>query len=147
MHVFETEVVWQRDERKACRVRAGEKPALTVATPPEFGGPEGVWSPEELFVGSVGSCLLSTFLYFAERFQLPFGSYTSTSRGTVEQRPEGLRFTGLDVSIVLQVPDGKALEKAVALRLKEKLEKYCPVSASLACPVRLTFEVTLEGAA
>lgn len=38
MNVFETEVVWQRG--KECRVRARENPALTVAPPPDFGGPE-----------------------------------------------------------------------------------------------------------
>jgi organic hydroperoxide reductase OsmC/OhrA len=140
VHVFETQVVWQRG--RECRVEARDNPALTVATPPEFGGPEGVWAPEELFVGSVESCLLSTFLYFAERFELPFSSYSSTSRGTVEKTPEGLRFTGIDVSIAVTVPNEKAAKKAAALRLKEKLEKYCPVSTSLCCPVRLAFEVT-----
>ena len=61
MHTFQTETVWRRE--RECRVSARENPHLTVATPPEFGGPESVWSPEELFVASVGSCLLSTFLY------------------------------------------------------------------------------------
>jgi organic hydroperoxide reductase OsmC/OhrA len=140
VHVFETEVVWQRN--KECRVSARENPELTVATPPEFGGPEGVWAPEELFVASVGSCILSTFLYFAERFELAFSSYSSTSRGTVEKTPEGLRFTGIDVSIAVTVPSEKAARKAAALRMEEKLEKYCPVSTSLGCPVRLAFGVT-----
>ena len=69
MHTFQTETVW-RHERE-CRVSARDNPDLTVATPPEFGGPAGVWSPEELLVASVGSCLLSTFLYFAYRFDSP----------------------------------------------------------------------------
>jgi len=83
MHTYQTEIVW-RHERE-CRVSARDNPELTVATPPEFGGPEGVWSPEELFVASVGSCLLSTFLYFAYRFGLAFGSYSSTSTGRMEK--------------------------------------------------------------
>jgi organic hydroperoxide reductase OsmC/OhrA len=143
VHVFETEVVWQRD--RECRVKARENPALTVATPPEFGGPEGMWSPEELLVASVESCILSTFLYFAERFELPLISYASASKGTVEKTPDGLRFTGIDVSIAVQVPDLEAVGKAAALRLKEKLHKYCPVSTSLGCPVRLALEVTEAG--
>jgi organic hydroperoxide reductase OsmC/OhrA len=145
VHVFETEVVWERG--RECSVKARGNPALAVATPPEFGGPEDTWSPEELLVASVASCVLSTFLYFAERFELPFSSYSSASRGTVEKTPEGLRFTGVDVSISIGVPDGKAAGKAAALRLKEKLEKYCPVSASLGCPVRLAFGVAEVGAA
>jgi organic hydroperoxide reductase OsmC/OhrA len=114
---------------------------LTVATPPEFGGPEGVWSPEELLVASVESCLLSTFLYFADRFQVAFESYSSTSTGRVKKTTQGLRFTGIDVLITVIVPDDEAARRASALRLEEKLEKYCPVSASLNCPVRLVLEV------
>jgi len=139
MHTFQTETVW-RHERE-CRVSARDNPDLTVATPPEFGGPEGVWSPEELFVASVGSCLLSTFLYFAYRFELAFESLSSTSTGTMEKTSQGLRFTGIDVLIAVTLSDDEAAEKASSLRLREKLEKYCPVSASLDCPVRLVLEM------
>jgi len=131
--------VWRQDQ--SCRVSARRNPELTVATPPEFGGPDGTWSPEELLVASVGSCLLSTFLYFAHRFRLAFGAYTSTSTGTIEKTSEGLRFTGIDVSIAVTVSGDEAVERASSLRLKEKLEKYCPVSSSLNCPVRLVLEM------
>ena len=140
MHTFQVETVWRHD--RACRVRARDNPELTVATPPELGGPERTWSPEELLVASVGSCLLSTFLYFAHRFELRFESYASTSTGTIEKTAQGLRFTGIDVSIALTVSDDEAAERASSLRLKEKLEMYCPVSASLNCPVRLALEMT-----
>ena len=92
VQTFQVETVW-RHERE-CRVSARRNPDLTVATPPEFGGPEGIWSPEELLVASVGSCLLSTFLYFAYRFEFPFESYSSRSTGTIEKTSQGLRFTG-----------------------------------------------------
>ena len=144
MHTFQTETVW-RHERE-CRVSARDNPDLTVATPPEFGGPEGMWSPEELFVASVGSCLLSTFLYFAYRFELAFESYSSTSTGTMEKTSQGFRFTGIDVVIAVTVSDDKATKKAFSLRLKEKMEKYCPVSASLDCPVRLVLELSPRAA-
>ncbi len=140
MHKFEVEAVWRHD--RECRLRVRGKPELTVATPPEFGGPEGIWSPEELLVGSVGSCLLSTFLYFAYRFQLSFECCSSRSTGTLEKTAKGLRFSGVDVHIMVTVTDDEALEKAAALRMKEKLEKYCLVSASLGCPVQLALELT-----
>lgn len=141
MHIFETEIVWQGG--KECRVMARENPALGVATPPAFGGPEGTWSPEELFVASAGSCLLSTFFYFTERFSIVVIECSSASKGTMEKTSQGLRFTGMDVSIMITVPDEEAAGKVKALRLKEKIEKYCPVSASLACPVRIAFDVTI----
>jgi organic hydroperoxide reductase OsmC/OhrA len=143
VHVFETELVWK--EGKECQAKAREKPALTVATPPEFGGPGGVWSPEELFVAAVETCLMSTLLYFTDRFELPLRSYTSSSKGVVERTLEGLRFTGIDVAIHIAFSSEEVADKASALHLRQKLEKYCPVSASLDCPVRLTLEVQRDG--
>jgi organic hydroperoxide reductase OsmC/OhrA len=95
--------VWR--QKRECSVSARRNPDLTVATPPEFGGPDGIWSPEELLVASVGSCLLSTFLYFAYRLDLSFESYSSHSMGTIEKTSHGLRFTGVDVSIAVTVSD------------------------------------------
>jgi len=145
VETFKTEIVWRQGRQ--FRLSARENPDLIAATPPQFGGPAGIWSPEELLVASVGGCLLSTFLYFADRFKVPLDSCSIASTGTLEKTSEGLRFTGIDVSIAVTVADEQAVERASSLRLKEKLEKYCPVSASLNCPVRLVLEVgrTLRG--
>jgi organic hydroperoxide reductase OsmC/OhrA len=84
---------------------------------------------------------LSTFLYFVHRFELPLESYSSRSTGTIEKPAQGLRFTGMDVSIAVTVSDAQAVKRASSLRPKEILEKYCPVSASLNCPIRLALEI------
>jgi organic hydroperoxide reductase OsmC/OhrA len=136
---FETTVVWKQGKEGAVQTR--NHPALAIATPPEFGGPKGMWCPEELFVASVAGCLMSTFLYFAERFNVALKGYSSTSTGCLEKTRDGLRFTGIEVAICVTVPDAAAREKATSLRLKEMLEKYCPVSAALNCPVRLNLSV------
>jgi organic hydroperoxide reductase OsmC/OhrA len=128
---------------RTARKVARNNPALRVATPPGFGGPEGAWSPEELFVASVESCLLSTFLYFTERFDIALTSYSSNAKGSLEKTGQGLRFKGIDVSIAIAVPDEETAGKVTTLRLKEKLEKYCPVSTSLGCPVRIDLAVTV----
>jgi len=142
---FETTLVWEQG--KSGTVRARNNPALAIATPPEFGGPEDLWSPEELLVASVGGCLMSTFLYFAERFNVALEGYSSTSRGSLEKTRDGLRFTGIEVAIRVTVPDAAAREKAASPRLKEMLEKYCPVSAALNCPVRLDLSVVPQAGA
>ncbi|MBN1851255.1 MAG: OsmC family protein [Pirellulales bacterium] len=139
MHIYQVKNVWQHG--RECLIHARENPDLNVAAPPEFGGPEGVWSPEELLVASVDSCLLSTFLFFADRSGLPLESYSSISTGRMEKTSEGLRFTGIDVSIAVTVSAEVTTERIASLRLKEKVEKYCPVSASLNCPVHLDLEI------
>jgi organic hydroperoxide reductase OsmC/OhrA len=140
MPAFHAEIVWLH--KRECRVSARNNPDLTVATPPEFGGPENTWSPEELFVASAGSCLLSTFLYFADRFKIAIESYTSSSTGVLDKTSGGFRFIGIDVSIAVIVSDEDTAKKVSSLGLKEKLEKYCPVSTSLNCPVRVVLNMT-----
>ena len=141
MYSYETIVTW--GEGKQGSIRAGDKPTLRVATPPEFGGPKGIWSPEELFVASVGSCLMTTFLYFIELLGIRLVSYDSHAGGTMEKTPDGLRFTAMDVAIVVKVEDESDYQKA--LGLKKKLEKYCPVSTSLNFPVTLSLGVSVTG--
>jgi len=132
---FETELMWQKD--KQADLKARDNPLVQVATPPEFGGPARTWCPEELLVASIESCLMSTFLYFVERSHLSLTAYSSASKGILGKTAEGLRFTGVEVRIEVAWEDDESLRKAVSFRLKEKLEKYCPVSASLNCPVSI----------
>jgi len=136
---FTVNLEWE--EARQGRLAARTNPPLRVATPPVFGGPEGVWSPEELFVASVGSCLISTFLYFVERFDVMLEAYASAATGRMEKTPDGLRFTSMDVTIQATVPDEEARQRAAPLRLGEKIERYCPVSTALNCPVRVTLDL------
>ena len=136
---FTVNLAWEKDKEGTLTAR--KNPHLPVATPPDFGGPEGVWSAEELFVASVGSCLMSTFLYFTDRFDVPLEAYSSVSTGSMEKTPSRLRFTSIDVTIQVTVPDEEARQRAAPLRLREKIEKYCPVSTALNCPVRVTLDL------
>jgi organic hydroperoxide reductase OsmC/OhrA len=57
-------------------------PVLEVASPPEFGGPGGEWSPEHLFVAAISSCLMTTFQAIAAMSGVEVVSYRD--RATAE---------------------------------------------------------------
>jgi len=95
MYSYDVKVTWR--EGKQGVMRAAGKPAVNVATPSEFGGPDGVLTPEELLVASVASCLMTTFLYFVELLRIGLLSYESNATGVMEKTPDGLRFTKMDV--------------------------------------------------
>ena len=62
--VFPLSVRWIEGRRTVVSVCG--KDDLEVATPPEFkGGVEGVWSPEDLLVGSIASCFAVTLVAVA----------------------------------------------------------------------------------
>jgi len=141
MDTYEATVTWRGG--KEGDVRTDGKPGIKVATPPGFGGPGGVWSPEELLVAAVQSCLMTTFLYFVELLGIRLVSYGSNGTGTMEKTPDGLRFTAMDVAIVAKVESESDYQKALGLKMK--LEKYCPVSTSLNFGVMLGLEVSIAG--
>ncbi len=141
MPEYRTTVTWEGG--KSCRLSADGRPDLAIGTPPEFGGPEGRWTPEECFIGSIAGCLVSTLLFFAERAKLTLSACTADGAGLMEKTSEGLRFTRVDVRIGVTVADHAEAERARGLR--DRLERYCPVSASLRCPVSLELSATTAG--
>ena len=50
MRQHETTVVWKAG--KEGRLHAGSNPEIRIATRPEFGGPQNIWSPEDLLAGA-----------------------------------------------------------------------------------------------
>lgn len=65
---------------------ASGKPPLPVAPPPEFRGPEGLWSPEELLVASVNSCVMTPFLHHVNKERIAVSTYQSDAGEIVPDR-------------------------------------------------------------
>lgn len=102
---------------------------IKVATPTEFGGEGKEWSPETLFLASVNSCFMSTFLVFAKKFGLSFSGISCETTGMVEMVDGHFEFTTVDVFPKIRINSIEMADK-VQLAL-EKTEKYCLVSHSL----------------
>ena len=111
-------------------------PILHVASPPEFGGPEAVWSPEHLFVAAVSSCLMTTFRSIAEMSKLDVVAYSDDPVGHLirdESRLYRIESVTLRPRVVISDPD----KVDRALRLLEKAEAVCLVSRSVNAEIHL----------
>ncbi|HSL48025.1 MAG TPA: OsmC family protein [Candidatus Deferrimicrobiaceae bacterium] len=117
-------------------------PNLASAPPPEFDGPGDAWSPEELLLAAVATCFMFTLRAVAQVSRVDFISLELTVEGTVDRRDGRMRFMEIVLRPRLQVPVGTEPERA--LRVLEKAEKSCIVSASLATPIRLEPEIARE---
>jgi peroxiredoxin-like protein len=138
MHEYESSMVWSEGRRG--RVEAPGLPPLDFASPPEFGGPGGVWTPEHAFVTAANACILLTFVAIADFSKLAFRSLRSSAKGTLEKvEGEGLRFTSVDIEVRVEV--SSAADVARAERLVQKAESSCLVSKSLKTPVRVKADV------
>jgi len=134
---YKTKVTWLSDKKVETTVEG--KPPLKVATPPEFGGPEGIWSPEELFLASINSCLLTTFLAIAERHNLRFISYESYAEGTVEMSGGRYMFTRVILRPKITV-DSQEMAPNIR-RALEGAEKRCFISNSVKSQVTVEPQV------
>jgi organic hydroperoxide reductase OsmC/OhrA len=136
---FSLDLTWL--DGRLTRMSAVGKPDLDIATPPEFKhGIPGVWSPEDLLVGSVAACFAVTLLAVAERRELPLRGLDVSARGEVTQRPDGrFGFTEIVLDVTLATEPGCEAAAAAAV---EAAELGCLIAASVDFPVRV--EVDLQ---
>ena len=138
MWKYEVAVDWK--EGKIGESRCAGKPNVEVATPPEFGGPENIWTPEDLLTSAVATCIMTSALFFIGRAKIQMRSYKSNAVGTMEKTAGGLEITRIAVEVFIELDD-LAQEDAVR-KAVEQAEKTCPLSNSLKCPVELVVNVS-----
>ena len=137
--VYRTNLKWV-EARKGLLLSIG-KPTIEVATPPEFRGHPGIWTPEELFVAAVNVCIMNTFLYYAGRENLKFLSYESSAEGILEKAERGLIFSCIEVMPVISVKSANDIEKSRDLIALS--EKNCLISNSIKSKVTVKPKIEL----
>ncbi len=114
-------------------------PDLRSAPPLDFDGPGDAWSPEHLLLASVETCFLFTLRSVAEASKVQWSALELSSEGTVDRQDGVTRFTEIVLRPRLTIPAGQDPNRAI--RVMEKSEKACLVSASLSTPIRLEPEI------
>ena len=135
-HVYKTKLSWK--EGKIGVFKSEGKPDLEVATPPEFKGPEGFWSPEELYVASAEACNMTTFLAIIHRRDIEIESYESESEGVLETTDEGVVFTKITIRPKVKVKNPEDAEKVKTFL--ERAHHYCLISNSMKTEVVVEVE-------
>jgi peroxiredoxin-like protein len=135
---YETEVEWKGERRG--NVRSPNLPALEVVAPPEFQGHEGGWTPEHLYVASVSSCFMTTFLALAQNSKLEIVSFSVSARGKLDKvEGVGYQVTEIVLRPRLVIRESRDLERAA--RILEKAEKSCFISNSIKTAIKLEPEI------
>jgi organic hydroperoxide reductase OsmC/OhrA len=128
-HFYEVSVNWKADRRGTLSSPVLDA-TIEVATPPQFPkGIEGVWSPEHLFVAAVNSCLMTTFLSFAENSNLYFENFSSKAVGKLEMVEGKYMISEITLMPIITIADKSNEEKTK--RILKKLESNCLISWSI----------------
>ena len=115
------------------------KPDLEVATPPEYkGGVRGVWSSEELLVGSLATCFELTARAVAKRRGVPIHALRTEATGHVQSKDGLLHFVAIELDVLIETDSGREPDAELIARLAEE---QCIVAGALDVPIRLTITV------
>lgn len=130
-----TRVSWTGERRGTAAIQG--KDDLQVGAPPEFKGPAGLWSPEDLFVEALESCLMLTFVSLCQDEGIELVSYSSTASGRLEKTGDGLAFGWVVISPVIEARAGEQY----LLQLIHRASELCMIRRSVSCKVAVYPEV------
>jgi len=105
-------------------------PSLEFASPPEFAGPAGTWSPEHLFVAAVAGCLMTTFKAIAANSGVEVLEYTDEATGHL-QRGDDRRYSIDRITLRPTVVISADSNPDKTHRLLEKAEEACLIGRSI----------------
>ena len=121
----------------------GVLPEFEVASPPEFGGPGGRWTPEHLFAGAATTCWLTTFLAYAERSRLEVAVVEAAGEAIVERGDDG-RVSIPRIVLRPRVTVRSEEDRAKAMTMIRKAEENCLVGRAMRTIIELEPEVLIE---
>ncbi|MBL9013733.1 MAG: OsmC family protein [Myxococcales bacterium] len=111
---------------------------IAAGPPPQFGGSDTAWSPEELLVAAALECLWTTFEAYARRDKLEVLDWVGTGTAVLEKGAPIPTFSSITLRVELAVAAG---EEDRARRLVETAEGRCIISNALKVPVGLEVDV------
>ena len=114
---------------------------LEIAAPKEFDGPGDRWSPEDLLVASVASCLILTFRAIAAASKLEWSELSCAVEGVLEMVDRKTQFTEIHINASLKIKSQENEEKA--RQIIEKAEKNCLITNSLTSEKHLKTNVII----
>jgi organic hydroperoxide reductase OsmC/OhrA len=137
---YQAELEWDGGRRS--HVSAGDRPEVIVAPPSEFpGGESDQWSPEHLFLASLQSCTMLSFLAHCAHNGVEVVSYRSHATGELARRDQDRRYAFRRVLLVVaaSVAGGHA---ALARGLTDKAQRDCFISASTTAEVDTDWRIS-----
>lgn len=141
-HLYEVDLLWKLN-REGILSSPVLNSTVDVVTPPEFPkGVAGKWSPEHLFVASVSSCLMTTFLAIAENSGFEFDDLTINAVGKLERIEKKFMISEIELNPILTISEASKSEKGI--RILEKSEAACLISNSIVSEIHLKPEIIIR---
>lgn len=126
---FEARATSQQGSGSQWSAQAGDLPVITSAIPPEFMGPGGGYSPEDLFALALLNCLIATFKVYCEKSKVSFQEVKGKIHLTVDRITGQTGFAMTQADIFFDIEGASDPEKI--RKLMDSAIKDCAVSNSV----------------
>jgi peroxiredoxin-like protein len=133
-------VAWWSSGRTGIAKSDSAPNAIHFAAPPQFGGLEGRWTPEDLLMTALASCFTTTFHAIAGYSKFEYTDLEVEAEGTVSKTGSGYTFSEIVIRPNLTIPNEDKRERAI--NILQKAKELCLVSRALATTQK--FETRVE---
>ena len=142
LHDYPVSIDWAGGRDGQGTVTGGNSgESIAVAVPPEFQGPGGGSSPEELLTSAIVSCYTITFGIIAANRKIPVKSIHVDANGQVEQNGPSFKYTSVTVKPKIVLEAGTTDEQfKLAEDMAHKADAYCIVTNAVRASVQITVE-------
>ncbi len=141
MGIYQTQAINQQSD-KVLKLSVKGLSDISVSPPPEFGGPEGYLTPEDLFSASISTCFILTFKAISRAKKLDWKSIDVKVEAKLEKSQQGLKFTTVDIFPVLTICCKENVDPYLELLAKAK--DSCLVTKSMNCDFSVHPKIKLE---
>ena len=138
---YHTGIRWIEGRRGM--VSAAARPNIEASSPPEFKGEPGRWTPEDFLVAAIDSCLLMTFLAYAQREEIDLRSFASSAEGLLEFSEGKYRMT--EVTLKPEIVVGSDDDALLAGDVLERAHRDCIISNSVRTAVKVVPQIRVAG--
>jgi len=111
------------------------RPPLTLSSAPQYKGDPTCLSPEDLFVGALGSCQMLSFSALSGRAGVGVLAYDDAAVGTLAIADKKMRMT--EVVLRPRITLAAGADEAKAEQLVHSAHDVCFIANSVACAVRI----------
>jgi organic hydroperoxide reductase OsmC/OhrA len=143
-HSFHASLTWKKGGQGVAvgnhRVEFEGRPALEVSAAPQYRGDPSKVNPEELFLASLVSCQMLTYLALAARAGVDVVAYEDHAEATLAIAERKMRIT--EVTLHPRITIAASSDEAKARSLVEAAHGGCFVANSVRCPVNTDADVT-----
>ena len=145
IHRYEARARWRKPEDGATnamnhRLEFGERPLIEASGAPQYKGDATKLNPEELFVASLVSCQMLSYLALAARAGVDVLAYEDQGEGTMTIADKRMRIT--EVRLRPRITLAPGADEAKARALVESAHAACFIANSVSCAVHVEPEIT-----